>query len=81
MELGGVGEVRIPSLLVIPGNVGYLRQFFSAQLFVANGAPAGSGLSVREVFGTMILPPGEDLELGPRTTRWTCPRRNTARRS
>ena len=26
-------------MLVIPGNVGYLKQFFSAQLFVANGAP------------------------------------------
>ena len=33
------GPVRIPSVLVIPGNVGYLKQFFSAQLFVANGAP------------------------------------------
>ena len=38
--------VRIPSILVIPGNVGYLKQFFSAQLFVANGAPAGSNLTV-----------------------------------
>ncbi|MCU1245441.1 MAG: LamG domain protein jellyroll fold domain protein, partial [Acidobacteria bacterium] len=57
-------EVRIPSVLVIPGNVGYLKQFFSAQLFVANGAPAGSGLTVRDVTGKINLPPGADRVLG-----------------
>ncbi len=56
--------VRIPAVLVIPGNVGYLKQFFSAQLFVANGAPVGSGLTVRNVTGTVKLPPGADHELG-----------------
>lgn len=55
---------RIPSLLVIPGNVGYLKQFFSAQLFVADGAPLGSGLVLREVQGTVHLPPGPDLVPG-----------------
>ncbi|MCU1347593.1 MAG: LamG domain protein jellyroll fold domain protein, partial [Acidobacteria bacterium] len=53
-------EVRIPSVLVIPGNVGYLKQFFSAQLFVANGAPGGSGLTVRDIGATIVLPPGAD---------------------
>ena len=57
-------EARIPSVLVIPGNVGFLKQFFSAQLFVANGAPGGSGLDVRDVTATIELPPGEDLVLG-----------------
>ena len=52
--------IRIPALLVIPGEVGYLKQFFSAQLFVANGAPAGSGLVVQHVTGTMKLPFGID---------------------
>ncbi len=56
--------VRIPSVLVIPGNVGYLKQFFSAKLFVANGAPVGSGLIVRDVTGSIVMPPGEDLERG-----------------
>lgn len=56
--------VRIPSILVIPGNVGYLKQFFSAQLYVANGAPLGSGLTVREITGTVHLPPGDDRDLG-----------------
>src|SRR5256885_1610808 len=35
-------DVKIPALLIIPGNVGFLKQFFSAQLFVANGSPGGS---------------------------------------
>ena len=51
-------------MLVIPGNVGYLKQFFSAQLFVANGAPALSGLTVRGVSGTMELPAGADKVIG-----------------
>ena len=55
---------RIPSLLVIPGSVGYLKQFFSVQLLVANGAPAGSALVVRDVTGTLKLPPGEDGRVG-----------------
>lgn len=52
--------IRIPSVLVIPGNVGYLKQFFSAQLLVADGAPVGSGLSVHDVTGTIRLPFGAD---------------------
>ena len=49
----GGGEIRIPSVIIIPGNVGYLKQFFSAKLFVANGAPVGSGLNVRDVTGSV----------------------------
>ncbi|HKY34350.1 MAG TPA: carboxypeptidase regulatory-like domain-containing protein [Polyangiaceae bacterium] len=56
--------IQIPSVLVIPGNVGYLKQFFSAQLFVANGAPSGANLTLHEVTGKVKLPPGADLELG-----------------
>ncbi|MEO5760860.1 MAG: carboxypeptidase regulatory-like domain-containing protein, partial [Vicinamibacteria bacterium] len=55
--------INIPAVLVIPGNVGYLKQFFSAQLYVSNGAPVGSGLSVREIKAKLNLPPGADLEL------------------
>ena len=53
--------LSIPAVLVIPGNVGYLKQFFSAQLYVSNGAPVGSILSVREVKARLKLPPGADL--------------------
>ena len=73
------GQIRIPSVLVIPGNVGYLKQFFSAQLFVANGAPARLGLTVRDVTGTIELPAGAD-HVGRHvpTIRWRCA--ETARR-
>lgn len=54
-------ELRILSVLVIPGEVGFLKQFFSAQLFVANGTPGTANLIVRDVTGTLILPPGADL--------------------
>lgn len=61
---GGTAVVRIPSVLVIPGNVGFLKQFFSAQLYVANGAPGGSNLVVHDVTGTVVLPPGADQVSG-----------------
>ncbi len=61
---GSMGQVRIPSVLVIPGNVGFLKQFFSAQLYVANGAPGGSNLVVHDVTGTIVLPPGADQVAG-----------------
>jgi hypothetical protein len=61
---GGMGTIRIPSILVIPGNVGFLKQFFSAQLYVANGAPGGSNLVVHDVTGTVVLPPGADQVAG-----------------
>ena len=64
LTLDGGEEIRIPSLLVIPGNVGYLKQFFSAQLFVANGAPTGTRLSLHDVTGTIALPAGADHVVG-----------------
>ena len=50
----------IPALLLIPGNIGFLNQFFSVQAFVEDAAPDGSGLSVRNVQATLDLPPGPD---------------------
>ena len=41
-----------------------MKQFFSAQLYVSNGAPVGSGLNIREIKATLKLPPGADLQLG-----------------
>jgi len=58
--LPGGKPIKIPSIIVIPGNVGYLKQFFSAQLYVTNGAPGDSNLSVSDVTGTINLPPGAD---------------------
>ena len=64
LTLPGGAPVQIPGVLVIPGNVGYLKQFFAADLYVANGAPAGSGLVVHSVTGTIHLPPGADGVVG-----------------
>jgi hypothetical protein len=50
----------IPALMVIPGNIGYLNEFFSVQIFTENGAPSGSGLTVGNVQATLQLPPGPD---------------------
>src|SRR5215467_7501035 len=61
---GGSGQVRIPSVLIIPGDVGFLKQFFSAQLYVSNGVPGGSGLTVHDLTGTIQLPPGDDAVSG-----------------
>lgn len=56
----GLNIPPIPALMVIPGNIGYLNQFFSVQIYTENAAPRGSGLSVREIQATLKLPPGPD---------------------
>jgi len=50
----------IPALMVIPGNIGFLNQFFSVQILTENGAPIGSGLLVSNIQARLILPPGPD---------------------
>lgn len=60
----------IPALMIIPGNIGYLNQFFSVQIFTENGAPGGSGLSVFNVQAKLSLPPGPD---GIRSTNYAAP--------
>jgi hypothetical protein len=50
----------IPALMVIPGNIGFLNQFFSVQIFTENGAPRDSNLSVYNITATLKLPPGPD---------------------
>ena len=56
--------ISIPSVLVIPGNVGYLKQFFSAQLYVTNNTPAEANLVVDNVSGTVNLPAGPSGVIG-----------------
>jgi hypothetical protein len=50
----------IPALMVIPGNIGFLNQFFSVQIFTENAAPRDSNLSVYQINATLKLPPGPD---------------------
>ncbi len=64
LTLANGEPIRIPSVLVIPGNVGYLKQFFSAVVYVANGTPQGSRLFVRDIAGKIQLPTGDDLDPG-----------------
>lgn len=56
-----IGIPPIPGVVVIPGNIGFLHQYFSALVIVSNGAPLQSGLSIREVKTTISFPNGEDL--------------------
>jgi hypothetical protein len=62
--LPGGGQISIPSVLVIPGNVGYLKQFFSAQLYVSNNTPAEANLVVDNLTGTINLPAGPSGVVG-----------------
>ena len=54
----------IPGVLVIPGNIGFLHQYFSALAIVSNGAPTGSNLTIRDVQARLLLPVGADLVAG-----------------
>ncbi|HZV80812.1 MAG TPA: Ig-like domain-containing protein, partial [Geobacteraceae bacterium] len=54
----------IPGVVVIPGNIGFLHQYFSALALVTNGAPLQSGLSIRDVRASVSFPAGEDLVPG-----------------
>jgi hypothetical protein len=64
---GGVPELDIPpitGLVVIPGNVAFLNQFFSVLLMVTNVAPNGTPLELRDATATIVLPPGIDRVAG-----------------
>jgi hypothetical protein len=50
----------IPGVIVIPGDIGFLNQYFSVMLMVGNAAPTGSNLSVTDLQATILLPPGND---------------------
>lgn len=50
----------IPGVIVIPGDIGFLNQYFSVLLMIGNVAPAGSGLEVSDLRAEIVLPPGRD---------------------
>jgi hypothetical protein len=56
----GVPLPPIPGIIIIPNNIGFLHQYFSALLMVTNGAPAQSSLVVKNLSATITLPSGED---------------------
>src|SRR6185503_12074658 len=57
----------IPGVIVIPGDIGFLNQFFSVMLMVGNVAPGGSNLVVTNLKADIVLPLGADdvLALSP----------------
>lgn len=48
--------VRIPGVIVFPGRVGFLHQFFEAIVIVANGAPNGTPLVLANLRARAKLP-------------------------
>ncbi len=54
----------IPGVVIVPGNIGFLNQFFSVMLMVGNVAPAGSNLVVTDLKADIILPRGQDGVVG-----------------
>ena len=54
----------IPGVVVIPNNIGFLNQYFSALLLVTNGAPGQSNLVVKDLKATISLPVGKDTVAG-----------------
>jgi hypothetical protein len=50
----------VPALMLIPGSIGLLNQFFSVQIFTENAAPIGSALSVYDIDAELFLPRGID---------------------
>lgn len=54
----------IPGVVVIPGDIGFLNQFFSVMLMVANVAPGGSNLVVKDLQAQIVLPAGADTVVG-----------------
>jgi hypothetical protein len=54
----------IPGVIVIPGDIGFLNQYFSVMLMVSNAAPGGSHLIVTDLTAEVVLPPGRDGVVG-----------------
>jgi hypothetical protein len=60
----GLDIPAIPAVIVIPGDIGLLNQYFSVMLVVGNAAPGGSNLVVTDLSADMVLPLGRDNVLG-----------------
>lgn len=60
VEFDRVQIPPIPAVIVIPGNIAFLHQFFQVIVLVSNAAPAGTQLMVTSASATLILPPGAD---------------------
>jgi hypothetical protein len=59
-DTAGFGIPPIHGLVLIPGNVGFLNQFFSVLLMVTNVSPDGSTLYLEDTEAEITLPAGLD---------------------
>ncbi len=59
-EQEGLELPPINGVIVIPGNIGFLNQFFSVILQATNVAPEGSDLVLRQAKAKIRLPAGKD---------------------
>jgi len=50
----------ISGLMIIPGDIAYLNQFFSVMLIATNIAEPGSGVVIETAGARILLPPGDD---------------------
>src|SRR6185503_17633852 len=50
--MAGEAPVQIPGVIVFPGRVGFLHQFFEAIVIVSNGAPNGAPLVLHTLKAT-----------------------------
>jgi hypothetical protein len=57
-DLPGVEIPPIPGVIVIPGNIAFLNEFFQVLLLVSNVAPEGSELAVTDAAARLVLPMG-----------------------
>lgn len=55
-NLGDGGPMQIPGVIVFPGRVGFLHQFFEAIVIVSNGAPNGAPLVIHSLRAKAHLP-------------------------
>lgn len=53
---------RFKALLVIPGSIGYLHQFYKTNLVVLNTLPEGSPYKITHLTATLKLPVGADAQ-------------------
>ena len=56
IEMPGGGQMQIPGVIVFPGRIGLLHQFFEAIVIVANGAPNGTPLVITNLRAKANLP-------------------------
>ena len=54
--MAGDEPVKIPGVIIFPGRVGFLHQFFEAIVIVSNGAPNGAPLVIHSLHAKAHLP-------------------------